>query len=77
MIKQRFNYTISIAEIENTNTASGTKRENELETLTKEFKKYRQAQQLWQDNYQAIDYQIIENEIVRKLSNQETQKFYE
>lgn len=77
LIKQKFNYTIPIAEVENTSVGNDAKGENELDRLTKEFKKYRQVNQLWQDNYQTIDYEIVENEIVRKLSNQQIQKFYE
>ena len=65
-VKTEFNYQIPIAEVEKAGiSTTGATIENELEPLAIEFKKYREANQLWTKHSKEIHYQIAENEIQR------------
>lgn len=65
-IKKEFNYQIPIAEVEKAGiNSTGAKIENELEPLAKEFKKYREENNLWLTYVKKINYQITDEEISR------------
>ncbi|EKB59972.1 N-6 DNA methylase [Bergeyella zoohelcum] len=65
-VKQAFNYTIPIAEVEKAGiSTTGAKIENELEPLAKEFTKYRQANHLWENVFSQIKYEVIDNQLYR------------
>ncbi|MFJ1378097.1 N-6 DNA methylase [Capnocytophaga canimorsus] len=65
-VKQAFNYTIPIAEVEKAGiSTTGAKIENELEPLAKEFTKYRQANHLWENVLSQIKYEVIDNQLYR------------
>jgi type I restriction enzyme M protein len=60
LIKERFDYEIPIADIQQAGiSATGTKIENELPQLLKEFKKYRKSNKLWGDSISTIG-QLLE-----------------
>lgn len=61
-VKQDFDYQIPIAEVEKAGiSATGTKIENELEPLAKEFTKYRRVHNLWKVNSKEEAYGSDEN----------------
>ena len=65
-LKKEFNYQIPIAEVEKAGISStGSQIENELEPLAKEFKIYRENNQLWRTVVKEITYQIDEERIER------------
>ena len=65
-IKKDFNYQIPIAEVEKAGISStGSKIENELEPLAKEFKAYRVKTKLWNSIVKEISYQIADEKIGR------------
>lgn len=65
-LKKEFNYQIPIAEVEKAGISStGSQIENELEPLAKEFKVYRENNQLWKTVVKEITYQIDEERIER------------
>lgn len=65
-VKQAFNYTIPIAEVEKAGiSTTGAKIENELEPLAKEFTKYRQANHLWENVFSQVKYEVIDNQLRR------------
>ncbi len=66
IIKKNFNYQIPIAEVGKAGISStGAQIENELEPLAKEFKVYRESNQLWTTYAKEIRYQIADEEISR------------
>jgi len=65
-VKREFNYQIPIAEVEKAGiSTTGATIENELEPLATEFKKYREANQLWTNYTKEIKYQVTDEEIGR------------
>lgn len=68
-VKNEFNYQIPIVEVEKAGiSTTGAPIENELEPLSKEFKIYRQQQQLWKSKFTRISYEILDDhKMYRKL----------
>jgi len=61
-IKQEFDYQIPIAEVEKAGiSTTGAKIENELIPLCKEFTEYRKQNQLWENKYDTISYEVMED----------------
>lgn len=71
-IKELFNYEIPIVQVEKAGiTTTGGKCENELEDVVKEFRIYRQNNNLWQDNKLDITYKIENDNLVRIINSEE------
>lgn len=72
LIKERFDYTIPIAQVEKAGiTTTGAECENELTDLRKEYRDYRVENKLWEclkDNYQ---YRVEDEKMFRKCNNKE------
>ena len=72
LIRERFDYTIPIAQVEKAGiTTTGAECENELTDLRKEYSEYRVENKLWEclkDNYQ---YKIEGGELFRKCNDKE------
>lgn len=67
LVKNRFDYPIPVAQVEKAGiNSTGNIAENELDDVAQEFKQYRTATQLWQNNTPQIAYQY----------DQSTQKLY-
>lgn len=67
-VKKDFNYQIPIAEVEKAGiSTTGAVIDNELQPLANEFKKYRHANELWQDHPQKIQYQLTDDEEVFRI----------
>lgn len=65
-LKKGFDYQIPIAEVEKAGISStGSQIENELEPLAEEFKTYREANKLWQNERKEISYKIADDDIGR------------
>ena len=76
-IKNEFDYEIPIAEVEKAGiSTTGAVIENELEPLAEEFKKYRKENELWNNAFEKVEYEIIEEDIYRLVAN-EPEVFYE
>jgi len=61
-IKKDFDYEIPIAEVEKAGiSTTGAEIENELIPLCKEFTKYRRNNHLWDNKYDAINYEVMED----------------
>jgi type I restriction enzyme M protein len=61
-IKKEFDYEIPIAEVEKAGiSTTGSKIENELAPLAKEFTEYRKKNCLWDKKYDFIDYEVDNN----------------
>lgn len=61
-IKKEFDYQIPIAEVEKAGiSTTGAEIENELIPLCKEFTEYRKENILWENKYDAISYQIMDD----------------
>ena len=59
IVKEEFNYTIPIAEVEKAGiSTTGTVIENELEPLAKEFKKYTSENHLWGKLTESVQYDV-------------------
>lgn len=59
IVKEKFNYTIPIAEVEKAGiSTTGTVIENELEPLAKEFKKYTSENHLWGKLTESVQYDV-------------------
>lgn len=66
IIKEKFNYEIAIAEVEKAGiSTTGAKIENELEPLSKDFRKYATENQLWEKIVRGVKYDIEEGDIYR------------
>ncbi|SFN37430.1 N-6 DNA methylase [Salegentibacter flavus] len=63
-IKTDFDYQIPIAEVDKAGiSTTGSKIENELEPLAKEFTEYRKANKLWEVKFDTINYNSDKNEV--------------
>ncbi len=61
-VKKDFDYEIPIAEIEKAGiSTTGAEIENELIPLCKEFTEYRRNKHLWDNKYDAIKYEVMED----------------
>ncbi len=61
-IKKDFDYQIPIAEVEKAGiSTTGAEIENELIPLGKEFTEYRKQHQLWENKFDAIKYEVMED----------------
>jgi type I restriction enzyme M protein len=61
-IKKDFDYQIPIAEVEKAGiSTTGAEIENELIPLSKEFTEYRRQNQLWENKFDAIKYEVMED----------------
>ncbi|ALO16815.1 putative type I restriction enzymeP M protein [Salinivirga cyanobacteriivorans] len=61
-IKKDFDYRIPIAEVEKAGiSTTGAEIENELIPLSKEFTEYRKQNQLWENKFDAIKYEVMED----------------
>lgn len=61
-IKKEFDYQIPIAEVEKAGiSTTGAEIENELIPLCKEFTEYRKVNVLWENKYDAISYQVMDD----------------
>ena len=59
IVKEEFNYTIPIAEVEKAGiSTTGARIENELEPLAKEFKKYTSDNHLWKKLTESVQYDV-------------------
>ena len=71
-IKALFDYQIPIVQVEKAGiTTTGAKCENELVDIAKEFKSYRQENNLWQDNKLDVSYKLVNNNLVRVINGEE------
>lgn len=67
-IKTAFNYQIPIAEVEKAGISStGSQIENELEPLAKEFKVYRESNELWKNKFKSIRYEILDDDKIYRM----------
>ncbi|SHJ65201.1 type I restriction enzyme M protein [Tangfeifania diversioriginum] len=61
-IKKDFDYQIPIAEVEKAGiSTTGAEIENELIPLKEEFTRYRKQNQLWENKFNSIQYEIMED----------------
>lgn len=68
MIKQEFDYVIPIAEVAKAGISSiGAPIENELEPLATEFIEYRKANRLWENKYDYIEYQVLDDDKIYRI----------
>jgi len=68
-VKQQFDYEIPIAEVEKAGiSTTGTKIENELIPLAKEFTEYRKNKELWKNKIDSITYNSNNNESLVRIS---------
>lgn len=75
-VKKDFNYQIPIAEVEKAGiSTTGAVIDNELEPLASEFKKYRHANELWQDHPQKIQYELTDDEEVLRVVTRDSKIF--
>ena len=59
LVKERFDYVIPIAEVQKAGiSTTGSKIENELEPLEKEFTEYRKENKLWEKHVRATKYNV-------------------
>jgi len=71
LIKERFDYTIPIAEVEKAGiSTTGSEIENELLPLEKEYVSYRKENKLWENRFEKIGYTIIEDDIFRLVAGE-------
>lgn len=61
-VKKDFDYQIPIAEVEKAGiSTTGAEIENELIPLCKEFTNYRKQKQLWENKFNSIQYEVMED----------------
>ena len=66
IVKEEFNYTIPIAEVEKAGiSTTGAVIENELEPLSKEFKKYSSENHLWGKLTESVQYDVKDEFVYR------------
>lgn len=66
LIKERFDYTIPIAQVQKAGiTTTGAACENELIDLVKEFTPYRKKHNMWTPIELKYQYEIIDGKIIR------------
>ncbi len=71
-IKELFDYQIPIVQVEKAGiTTTGAKDYNELVDVAKEFKTYRQENNLWQDNKLDVSYKLVNDNLVRVINGEE------
>lgn len=71
-IKELFDYQIPIVQVEKAGiTTTGAKDYNELVDVAKEFKTYRQENNLWQDNKLDVSYKLVNDNLVRIINGEE------
>ena len=59
IVKEEFNYTIPIAEVEKAGiSTTGARIDNELDPLAKEFKKYTSENHLWEKLTESVQYDV-------------------
>ena len=62
LVKERFDYVIPIAEVQKAGiSTTGSKIENELEPLEKEFTEYRRENKLWEKHVRATKYNVSDD----------------
>lgn len=62
LVKERFDYVIPIAEVQKAGiSTTGTKIENELEPLEKEFTEYRKENKLWEKHVKTTKYNVSDD----------------
>lgn len=62
LVKERFDYVIPIAEVQKAGiSTTGSKIENELEPLEKEFTEYRRGNKLWEKHVKATKYNVSDD----------------
>ena len=62
LVKERFDYVIPIAEVQKAGiSTTGSKIENELEPLEKEFTEYRKENKLWEKHVKATKYNVSDD----------------
>lgn len=67
-IKSHFSYSIPIAEVEKAGISStGSKIENELVPLAEEFKSYRNQNQLWNNKFKKVKYEVLEDDKIYRI----------
>lgn len=75
IVKQLFDYQIPIAQVQKVGiTTTGTKCENELEDLLKEYTPYRKVNKLWESAAIQYEYKVAENHLYKQLNNNEWEK---
>lgn len=75
-VKKDFNYQVPIAEVEKAGiSTTGAVIDNELQPLASEFKKYRHANELWQDHPQKIQYELTDDEEVLRIVTRDSKIF--
>jgi type I restriction enzyme M protein len=76
-VKARFDYEIPVIEVgkESTGTMS-VPIESELESVAKEFKKYRISNKLWEDRSVRVEYEIFDDRFQRVVAAGEPEVFY-
>ncbi len=71
-IKELFDYQIPIVQVKKAGiTTTGAKDYNELVDVAKEFKTYRQENNLWQDNELDVSYKLVNDNLVRVINGEE------
>lgn len=76
-IKKEFDYEIPIAEVEKAGiSTTGAVIENELEPLAKEFVEYRKNKKLWDNKFETISYEIMEDDQLFRMVAGEPEIFY-
>ena len=71
LIKERFDYSIPIAEVEKAGiSTTGAEIENELVPLEGEYTKYRKENKLWENRFEKVGYTIIEDSIFRLVAGE-------
>jgi type I restriction enzyme M protein len=76
-IKKEFDYEIPIAEVEKAGiSTTGAVIENELVPLAKEFIAYRKDKKLWENKFETISYEIMEDDQLFRMVAGEPEIFY-
>lgn len=73
IVKERFNYTIPLAEVEKAGIDSkGARIDNELPKLKEEYKQYRKQTYLWENNLAfSAEYKVKNNTVLRIVKDKE------
>lgn len=72
IVKERFDYTIPIAQVEKAGiTTTGAECENELTQLRKEFDTYRIKNKLWESLNKQYEYKLDGEKLMRKCNDKE------
>jgi len=68
LIKSQFNYDIPLAEVEKAGiSTTGTKIDNELNPLEIEYTAYRKANNLWNNKFSKIAYEIMTDQQIYRI----------